>query len=653
MGGRLGRRISADDTTVAASLPSTPFSTAQVVQAGTGVLNAWTYGAACDGVTNDAVAIQVALDALPATGGSLFIPGPCAIGTAGWTGINMTGKDHIRIFGLGHSAGFKVLAAPTQTTGDVGDVVVFKFTTCDDLQISGLTFDGNAVASNIAFFDSCDDLSIKNNRWRKTTGSGPAGFPSGDAVHLRSCNGADISGDNYFYRVFRGVAVNVNGHSFSTSTKIHGNRFTDLRFEAVSFLGSYDIDIGYNVIEYAGLGPEDVTAAPGTYAAYGIGEGPAIGGGTGHYHVLGRYAYNEKVNIHHNIIDHCAEYGIGIEGLRYMNDAAAEFDGPSIDVSISDNIIGNAGTNAILVTGVNGLKVTGNIIREYNVAAVLNTAGILVQTRGVHAAFAGESLVNRQLNGIYNATISGNVITNSSAAGASIWIGPTNVAGSLVGVDVSRNICHENTGVSAGILVMDDYLVSLIEPIKNLTINNNTIKGVIFKGVQSFTGVIEDSAITDNIVTGYTDSAIDWDHTLIGQHCVFGRNTGDPRVLLGDAAPTTGTWTRSDSIWNRLPTAAGTPGWVCVESGTFSAATDNTGDTDGLTGVITGMTDTSDFYLGQWATVSAGFPAVGPYRILAKTATSITVHTASDSAVNNITVSTTDPVFKAMAILGA
>jgi len=71
----------------------------------------------------------------------------------------------------------------------------------------------------------------------------------------------------------------------------------------------------------------------------------------------------------------------------------------------------------------------------------------------------------------------------------------------------------------------------------------------------------------------------------------------------------------------------------------YTAATDSTGDTDGSTAVITGMTDTSDFNAGDFVTVSAGFPsATVSYGILSKTSTTITLDTNSDSAQTNVTV---------------
>jgi hypothetical protein len=41
-----------------------------------------------------------------------------------------------------------------------------------------------------------------------------------------------------------------------------------------------------------------------------------------------------------------------------------------------------------------------------------------------------------------------------------------------------------------------------------------------------------------------------------------------PQVVWRSAAPTTGTWIRGSIAWNTTPSAAGTPGWVCVTAGT-------------------------------------------------------------------------------------
>jgi len=72
-----------------------------------------------------------------------------------------------------------------------------------------------------------------------------------------------------------------------------------------------------------------------------------------------------------------------------------------------------------------------------------------------------------------------------------------------------------------------------------------------------------------------------------------------------------------------------------------STATDATGDPDGSTAVIPGLTDTTDFTVGEYVTVSAGFPsATRPLRITALTATTMTVDTVSDSSETNVTIAT-------------
>ena len=115
------------------------------------------------------------------------------------------------------------------------------------------------------------------------------------------------------------------------------------------------------------------------------------------------------------------------------------------------------------------------------------------------------------------------------------------------------------------------------------------------------------------------------------------------------------TWRQGDVVWKTDVAAGGSPGWLCTASGTFSTATDATGDTDGSTAVITGMTDTSGFNgaeldgpdSGDFVTVSAGFP-VGPIEVLSKTATTLTLATNSTSAQTNVTVSTPNPIFTVM-----
>jgi len=125
----------------------------------------------------------------------------------------------------------------------------------------------------------------------------------------------------------------------------------------------------------------------------------------------------------------------------------------------------------------------------------------------------------------------------------------------------------------------------------------------------------------------------------------------DRKIAYATVAPTGGTWSQGSIIFNSAAATGVSPAWSCVTSGTFSSATDSTGDTDGSTAVITGMTDTSDFAVGNWVDVTAGFPTTGPYKVLELTATTMTLDTNSDSAESNITVDTSDPTFLAWAAL--
>lgn len=68
-----------------------------------------------------------------------------------------------------------------------------------------------------------------------------------------------------------------------------------------------------------------------------------------------------------------------------------------------------------------------------------------------------------------------------------------------------------------------------------------------------------------------------------------------------------------------------------------SIPTDNTGDTTSGSATISGMTDTSDFVVGEPVTVSAGF-TTAQHHILSTTSTTVTLSTSATSTETNVTV---------------
>jgi len=132
------------------------------------------------------------------------------------------------------------------------------------------------------------------------------------------------------------------------------------------------------------------------------------------------------------------------------------------------------------------------------------------------------------------------------------------------------------------------------------------------------------------------------------------QTVGRKRYYSTTAEPTVGTFMTGDILHNYNPSYGAWSHKTCISSGTYSSASDSTGDTDGSTAVITGMADTSDFYIGEYVTVSAGLPsATTAYKILAKTDSSITLNTNSNSVQSNVTVATVDPVWAVTSVAQA
>lgn len=121
-----------------------------------GTIHPGWWGAVFDGSTNDATAIQAAITAAP-TKSRIALPGIAAIGTAG---LLVSGKTDFVIDGQEGIGGIKALGVSTQTV--VGSTVL-AVKSCTRCVVTGLRFDGNAIASNLIGIQDSSDSEISHN----------------------------------------------------------------------------------------------------------------------------------------------------------------------------------------------------------------------------------------------------------------------------------------------------------------------------------------------------------------------------------------------------------------------------------------------------------------------------------------------------------
>jgi len=295
-------------------------------------------------------------------------------------------------------------------------------------------------------------------------------------------------------------------------------------------------------------------------------------------------------------------------------------------------------------TGINGgITITDNDIssgisaiklQTPNYSTIANNTSLLAQGANYVIDIPDEGTIVDHKN-----NISGNHIWNNSTGGG-IYIG----ARSQNWIISNNIIDTADLAIVIGTLSEDIIVDSNIAD-KGATTGTDSVMQRIRLGDN-----LKNIAVTNNL--NFRVSRAD-PTTENGAITVF-NNTFDQKVTTRTIVPTLGTWNLGDRIFKNNTNPATTLlsslgdilGWVCTSAGTFSAATDNTGDTTLDEPVITGLTDTSDFFVGDYVTVSAGMVSASiPYMITGKTATTITLLEAPTSTQSNVTIATPDPVF--------
>jgi hypothetical protein len=115
------------------------------------------------------------------------------------------------------------------------------------------------------------------------------------------------------------------------------------------------------------------------------------------------------------------------------------------------------------------------------------------------------------------------------------------------------------------------------------------------------------------------------------------------------------TWKRGDRVWLSDAAASTKAGDECVQSGTFaqnSSPYSQGGTSTNGSPIVTALANTALVLVGDYVACSAGFATTGPFKVIAKTSTTLTLDTnANANAAPTVTHSA--PVFKAMASLAA
>lgn len=118
------------------------------------------FGATCAGTLDDGPAVQAAVNALPASGGTVIIP--CVVGV-GPAGIAVEAKRGVVLRGEGAGSGFRALAVTSRNLGGFGaSLLVLR--QCTDCQVRDLTIDGRGLGVNLIGLDHNSNASIEDNR---------------------------------------------------------------------------------------------------------------------------------------------------------------------------------------------------------------------------------------------------------------------------------------------------------------------------------------------------------------------------------------------------------------------------------------------------------------------------------------------------------
>ena len=427
-----------------------PVNTIGFLQSGTGavlrtaqakardVVSVKDFGATGDGVTNDAAAIQAAVNAATANQTIYFPPGTYAVGAAG---IAVTNKTGVTL--LGDGAIILITAISTLTT-NLG-VATIRLSGCTRSGVRGLEINGNSIASSAIGLSACTECFVD-----KVTV-----YASGVNGQITSSNGGvrNEFTDNLVYSArlpaSRGLWLgNVNASDMETDIFVSGNTVRNNPASGIVVSSN-----GGRVI--------------GNHSRTNEGSGIVLPGGNG-------FAA-ENLTVSNNYCIDNLFVGIQSDVVGYSTPADL-----TTDISVSGNVCNFNRSGGIYAGDTERWVITGNTCtnnvnsgiqadnRSFNVSITGNACndtrvgGARTQSAGIRitagsennhgAVICGNTCVNNIQYGVFLATVGAFTFSNVAVTGnncysnsiAGIFVAEATL-GAMINFVVTGNVCNLNT----------------------------------------------------------------------------------------------------------------------------------------------------------------------------------------------------------------
>lgn len=488
------------------------------------VISVKDFGADPTGATDSTAAINAAIIAANSSGSSsVYLPTglyKCA------STVNML--SNVTLFGDGYGSALRFLPSGGGQTAGITVANKTNFS-IRNLRVYGDGTSGLDLTWAIRIYGSTNGSVENCDVSTAFLGIFVGDITVSESYDIRICN-------NAIYNIgLNGIAVNT----FGARINILGNIIYEsgtisslaLVGGGIEFRGATNSVIGSNILDRLQYGPA------------GVCDGIRI-----EYVVEGATQQVRNVSVVNNSISNFSGFGIrgqfilncSITGNTFYTSNATHESAivllgsdPNSVTSSNNTISGNSFMVSGVVSGVSAIFLEGGTTQKVNFNNITGNT--------VSGYRNGVAITNANNN-----SVSGNMISNCSAQGIFHVSGADNF--------IATNKCASN--VASGIEVFTGTNIALSA---NECTNNAAY------------GIYINSGVTGTKVFGnvlYGNTIANW--VDLGTSTETFNNIGVPlnKIGYGTAEPATGTWTRGNIVWNTTPSAGGTPGWVCVTSGT-------------------------------------------------------------------------------------